>query len=110
MDETLDEAKKILVEELSKVNQQQREEIDRLNGEALKNSIAFEKLKTQVNVLSGLLHEFLNDYEGAFDADGKPSSIEMAENFYLPAAKYMREHFGRGNHRIDSMQNWIDEQ
>jgi hypothetical protein len=125
LDLQIDEAQKLVIQELRKMNSDKQAEIDRLNEVALNKSIEFEqvknalsllreiaiKQKTQINVLSGFLDQFLSDYEGMFDHEKRPTSIEMAENFYLPAAKYMAEHFGRTKgHRIDSIQEWIDNQ
>jgi hypothetical protein len=111
LDLQIDEAQKLVIQELRKMNADKQAEIDRLNEVALNKSLQFERMKTQVNVLSGFLDQFLSDYEGMFDHEGRPTSIEMAENFYLPAAKYMADHFGRTKgHRIESIQEWIDKQ
>jgi len=77
-----------------------RNEIDRLNSEAVKNSINFELLKTHLRLM-------LQETEGRFERTNDFDSPEAC-NDYIKAAQFMAENFGRKDNMIKEAKNWYD--
>lgn len=77
-----------------------RAEIDRLNMEAVTNSINFELLKVHLRLQ-------LEETEGRFERTNEFDSPEAC-NDYIKAARFMSENFGRKDNMIKEAKHWYD--
>jgi hypothetical protein len=97
-----------------------RKEVDRLNEQALKDSIKFEQTKNELHdtkqtvvMLVTHLCEFLEDFENLFDykvmfeKKDKPFTSEAMAEKYIEAATFMEKNFKRTNHRVEEVTEWM---
>jgi hypothetical protein len=96
----------MIVESASKYDKMLKQ-VEEMNGKLLGLSITYEQTKSKNSTLSRFVTNFLASFEGMFDSDEDALSPEhMIE--YLEAARWMRDNYGRVNHRIDSVQEKLN--
>jgi ribosome-binding ATPase YchF (GTP1/OBG family) len=83
------------------------QEIDRLNNEALKNSVQFLNVGNRLQESNNHLFKMLDEHESAFDSDETFVSPQICVD-YIEAAKHCAAYFGRTNNRIKWAQEWLD--
>lgn len=92
-----------------KRNEKLEAEVDRLNKEALENSITFENIKLKLETSNMHLDKMLEEKEHEFDRTQQFESYEICRD-YLDGAIYMDKYFNRKSNRIEAAQQWYDSQ
>lgn len=92
-----------------KRNEKLEAEVDRLNKEALENSITFENIKLKLETSNMHLDKMLEEKEHEFDRLHYFESYEICRD-YLDGAIYMDKFFNRKSNRIEAAQKWYDSQ
>lgn len=84
-----------------------RERQIQIDKDNLKKSIEFEATKKSLDIVARHLEKFLDEFDGAFYANDRCASCEIAQD-YIDAAKYMADNFGRINNYIRQVEEWLE--
>ncbi len=98
-----------LMEEMLQQLADQRKEIDRLNEQALKSSVEFQKIKSQLQTSNAHLFKMLDEKEAEFERAQEFESVEICID-YIDAALYCQNYFSRKSNWIEEAIGWRDKQ
>lgn len=74
---------------------------------ALKKSIEFENMRKREASLAVMLGKACDEQEGIFNSTGRLASVEIATD-YTVWAKFLEDNYGRSNHVVDDVMEWIE--